>query len=128
MGQYAKWIAAAVGTVLSAAIAALTDNVVTDVEWINIAIAGVGYSGSMRPTLGVGSLAVFTAPNVPGSLYTKAILAALMAVLQALVSLISDGITAAEWMQLAVAALTALGVYQVVNTEVVHAPQHYRET
>ena len=116
MGQYAKWIAAAVGTVLSAAIAALTDNVVTDVEWINIAIAGVG------------SLAVFTAPNVPGSLYTKAILAALMAVLQALVSLISDGITAAEWMQLAVAALTALGVYQVVNTEVVHAPQHYRET
>jgi hypothetical protein len=98
MSRCAKYIAALVGTVLSAVVGALTDNVITDTEWINVAIAGVG------------ALSVFTAPNIPGFMYTKAILAALTAVLQLLVSLISDGLTASEAMQLGLAALTALGV------------------
>src|SRR4051812_5600388 len=112
MSRYVKYVAALVGTVLSALVGALTDNVITDTEWINVAIAGVG------------ALAVFTAPNIPGAIYTKAILAALTAVLQLLVSFISDGISASEWLQLAVAALTALGVYQVANTEPPAAPLH----
>jgi hypothetical protein len=103
--NYAKAGAAVVATVLSAVIAALTgDAVIGDVEWINIAIAGVG------------ALAVFTGPNVPGARVTKAVLAVLSAVLVLLVNLIVDGVTISEWMQLGVAALGALGVYSVPNT------------
>ena len=103
--NYAKAGAAAVATILSAAVVSLTgDAVIDDVEWINIAIAGVG------------ALAVFAAPNVPGARVTKAVLAVLSAVLVLLVNLIADGITMSEWMQLGVAALGALGVYSVPNT------------
>lgn len=102
--NYAKALAAVVATVLSGVIAALTgDNYIGDVEWINVAI------------LGVGSLAVFAGPNVPGSRYTKAVLAVLSAILVLLVNLIVDGITVSEWLQLGVAALGALGVYSVPN-------------
>jgi len=107
--NYAKAGAAVVATVLSAIVAALTgDGVVGDVEWINIAIAGVG------------ALAVFAAPNVPGARYTKAVLAVLSAVLMLLTNLIADGVTISEWMQLGVAALGALGVYAVPNTGAAH--------
>jgi peptidoglycan/LPS O-acetylase OafA/YrhL len=102
--NYAKALAAVVATVLSGVVAALTgDNVIGNVEWINIAI------------LGVGALAVFTGPNVPGARITKAVLAVLSAVLVLLVNLIVDGVTISEWMQLGVAALGALGVYAVPN-------------
>jgi hypothetical protein len=103
--NYAKAGAAVVATILSGVVAALTgDAVISDVEWINIAIVGVG------------ALAVFASPNVPGARVSKAILAVLSAVLVLLVNLIADGITISEWMQLGVAALGALGVYAVPNT------------
>jgi 2-keto-3-deoxy-6-phosphogluconate aldolase len=102
--NYAKLGAAVVATILSAIIAALTgDAVIGSTEWINIAIAGVG------------ALAVFSAPNVPGAPVVKTILAVLSAVLVLLVNLIADGITISEWMQLGVAALGALGVFVVPN-------------
>ena len=101
--MYTKALAAALATVISGVVGYLTDGQVTTVEWINVAL------------LGAGSLAVFTAPNVPGAVYTKSILAVITAVLTLLVSLITDGITVAEWLQLAVAALGALGVYAVPN-------------
>lgn len=102
--NYAKLGAAVVATILSAIIAALTgDAVISDIEWINIGIAGVG------------ALAVFSAPNVPGAPVVKTILAVLSAVLVLLVNLIADGVTISEWMQLGVAALGALGVYAVPN-------------
>jgi 2-keto-3-deoxy-6-phosphogluconate aldolase len=102
--NYAKLGAAVVATILSAIIAALTgDAVISSTEWINIAIAGVG------------ALAVFSAPNVPGAPVTKTVLAVLSAVLMLLVNLIADGVTISEWMQLGVAALGALGVYVVPN-------------
>jgi hypothetical protein len=102
--NYAKLGAAVVATILSGIVAALTgDAVISDVEWINIAIAGVG------------ALAVFSAPNVPGAPVTKTVLAVLSAVLVLLVNLIADGVTISEWMQLGVAALGALGVYAVPN-------------
>ena len=103
--NYAKAGAAVVATVLTGVVAALTgDAVIDDVEWINVAIVGVG------------ALAVFAAPNVPGARVTKAVLAVLSAVLVLLVNMIADGITMSEWMQLGVAALGALGVYAVPNT------------
>jgi hypothetical protein len=108
--NYAKAGAAVVATILSAVVAALTgDAAIGDVEWINIAIAGVG------------ALAVFAGPNVPGARVTKAVLAVLSAVLVLLVNLIVDGVTMSEWMQLGVAALGALGVYAVPNSGAVHA-------
>lgn len=103
MGRYNKAIAAVVGAVLSAIIASLTDNRIGADEWINVAIAGVT------------AATVFTAPNVPGSRYTKGILAVLMAILTGLVSSISDGWSTAELLQIAIAVLTALGVYGVKN-------------
>jgi len=101
---YAKFLLAVVGTVLTGLVGAYTDGVVTNVEWINVAIMGVTACG------------VFAAPNVPGSMYTKAVLAVLGAVLAALASFITDGISQSELMQLAVIALGALGIYAVPNS------------
>lgn len=105
MGQYSKFIAIVIATVLSGITAALAgDSVISPSEWVNIAI------------LGVGALGVFAAPNVPGSAYTKSILAVLAAVLTVLASVIVGGVTTTEWIQIALAGLGALGVYAVPNT------------
>src|SRR5436190_2623464 len=100
-GKYAKFLLAVVATVLTGLVGAYTDGVITNVEWINVAIMGVTACG------------VFAAPNVPGSMYTKAVLAVLGAVLAALASFITDGVSQSELMQLAVIALGALGIYAV---------------
>lgn len=104
MTQYAKFAAAVIATVLSGIVAALYgDNAISNPEWVNIAIAAVG------------ALAVFAAPNVPGAAYTKSILAVLAAGLAVAASAIIGGITTTEWIQIALAALGALGVYAVPN-------------
>lgn len=104
--KYGKLFAAVVAAVLMAVLAALTgDNVISNTEWVNVAIVGVGAAG------------VFAAPNVPGARYTKAVLAVLAAVLTLLASAITDGITVTEWVQIGIAALGALGVYQVKTPE-----------
>lgn len=111
--NYAKALAAVVATVLSGVIAALTgDSVIDTGEWINVTI------------LAAGALAVFTAPNVPGATITKAALAVVTAVLTLAVSLIAGGLDVTEWLQLAMAALGALGVYAVPNSgsDVVSGP------
>lgn len=100
---YAKSLLAIVATVVSALVGFMTDSVITPAEWINVAI------------LAVGAAAVFAAPNVPGAPVTKAILAVLTAVLTLLVSLIAGGLSPSDWLQLAVAALAALGIYAVPN-------------
>lgn len=102
--NYAKAIAAVVATILSGLVAALMDGTIDPTEWINVAI------------LGVGALAVFAAPNVPGARYTKSVLAVLAAVLTLLVSLIPGGISLSDWLQIGVAALGALGVWAVPNS------------
>lgn len=102
--KFAKLIASVIGAGLAAAVAAFTDNDITNVEKINIAIAVVT------------AASVFTAPNVPGAMYTKSILAVLGAVLVFLTSAITDGVNTAEWLQVGVIALTALGVYAVPNS------------
>lgn len=98
--NYAKAAAGVLAAVATAIVAALMgDDAISNVEWVNVAVVAVG------------AAAVFAAPNVPGARYTKAILAALAAVLVLLVSVITDGITATEWIQLALAAAGALGVF-----------------
>lgn len=100
---YAKSLFAVLATVLTAIVAAMTDSVISDVEWINVGIAAVAAAG------------VFAAPNVPGARYTKSILAVLAAVLTFFVTAVTDGISSAEWLQVAVIALGAVGIYAVPN-------------
>jgi chromate transport protein ChrA len=103
MSNYAKMFAAVVATVLSALVAVMSDGSISNVEWINVGIAAVT------------AAAVFAAPNVPFANYTKSVLAVLMAVLTFFTTAISNGVTTSEWLQVAVIALGALGVYAVPN-------------
>lgn len=99
MKIYSKSIAMVLFTILSAIVAALTDDKVTTVEWINVAL------------IGFAAAQVFTAANVPGAKYTKLVLAALTAALTALVSYVTGGVSTAEWLQVLVAVGAAVGVY-----------------
>lgn len=99
---YTKFIVQAVIAVLVALAAVWTDGV-TNQEWVNVAIVGVG------------ALSVFAAPNVPGAENTKFILSALAAGLVVLNSAIVGGITFPETVQILVAAAGAVGVYTFAN-------------
>lgn len=101
---YWKSVVAVLVAVLSGLQAALfNDQVISSTEWVNVAIAAVT------------AAAVFAAPNVPGARYTKAILAVLGAVLTVLASVILGGVTPSEWIQIALAAAGAVGVYAKSN-------------
>lgn len=101
---YWKAAVAVLITVLSAVQAALFgDNVISNPEWVNVAIAAVT------------AAAVFAAPNVPGARYTKTILAVLGAALTVLASAIIGGVTPTEWIQIVLAAAGAVGVFAVKN-------------
>lgn len=103
---YTKALAAVLAAALSAAVVALTgDNSFSAVELINIAIAVVGAVG----------VAYF--PNTDDAPAAKSVLAALMAVLVLATDLIAGGFTVSEWLQLGLAALTALGVYGLRNAD-----------
>lgn len=106
-----KFAAQVAATVIAAIIAALADDRVDLTEWLN---AGV---------LALGAVAVLGAGNLPSGVwqYTKAIVAAASAVLVLWQSLASGGMSTGEWMQLAVAALGALGVYAVPGPRVYDA-------
>lgn len=100
MKNYLKFVAEVAAAIVAALIAALTDNTVGATEWINVVIVGLG------------AVAVLGAGNLPAGVwsYTKSIVAASTAVAVLLASLITDGITSSEWLQLALAAAGALGV------------------
>jgi hypothetical protein len=100
---YAKSLLAVLVTAITAIVAAMTDNVITDVEWINVGLAAAG------------AAAVFAAPNVPGARYTKGILAVITAVLTFFVGAVTDGVSTAEWLQVLVIAAGAVGVIAVPN-------------
>ncbi|HEY6244578.1 MAG TPA: hypothetical protein VIX17_11550 [Pyrinomonadaceae bacterium] len=109
--NYAKALAAVAATVLSGVVVAMASGAaITPAQWINIAIAGVG------------ACAVFAAPNVPGAMYTKSIIAVLTAVLTFISTVVAGclnfaecHISTASWLQVAVIALGALGIYAVPN-------------
>lgn len=103
---YAKSLFAVLVTVVAGIVAAMTDNVITNVEWINVGIAAAG------------AMAVFAAPNVPGARYTKSVLAVITAVLVFFTSAVTDGISTPELMQALIVAAGALGVYAIPNTPV----------
>ena len=102
MSNYLKFAAQVGATVLAAVVALLngTDHQPGVSDWVNVAIVGLG------------AVAVLGAGNLPDGVwrYTKTIVAAATAVAVLLQSVLTDGISAAEWLQLALAALGALGV------------------
>lgn len=104
MQKYAKLIMQLVVTVAAAIVAYLAnDNAVDSVEWVNVAI------------IGVGSASVLYAPNIPGAPVAKFVMSALAAVLTVLASAIVGGIQPVELIQMLIAGAGAVGVYAVPN-------------
>lgn len=99
---YTKFLVQVLVTI-GAAVAAAWTGGVTPTEWINIAIVGVG------------ALAVFAGPNVPGALYTKSILSFLAAALVVAASAITGGFSVPEIIQIVIAGCGAIGVYALPN-------------
>ncbi len=105
--NYSKSILAIVAAGIAVVVAALSDGTVTPSEMVNVAIAMVTAVG------------VYLVPNLPSgpAKYFKTGVAILGAALAALVSFITDGVSLSEWLQIALAALAAIGVYVVPNEE-----------
>jgi len=114
MNQYLKFAAQVVATVISAVALAFGDGHVSASEWINVII------------LGLGSVAVLGAGNLPAGVWshTKTIVSAATAGAVFLQSAITGGIDGAEWLQLVLAVLGALGVLAVKGPQVVAVGRH----
>lgn len=102
MKKYAKTIVQVIVTIL-VALAAVWTGGVTTVELVNVLIVAAG------------ALQVFTAPNVPGAVYTKGILSAVTAGLVVLTSVVTGGLVFPELVQILVAAAGAVGVFVIPN-------------
>lgn len=101
--KYAKALVAILGAVIAAVVASVNGVDLDGHGWTNV--------GLLLTT----AAAVYVAPNVPGAKYTKVILAALGALVTGFVSSHTGGFTQTEVIQLAVAVLTAVGVYGAKN-------------
>ena len=103
--HYAKAIVYIALAAVGILVTALADDVVTTAELVNILIVAIG------------AIATYLVPNLPTGpgQYLKGIVAFLVAGLVALQSLLTDGITTSEWLQIAVAAFAGIGVTIVPN-------------
>jgi phage tail protein X len=109
--QYAKTLVALVAAVLAAVLPALTNHAGL------LPDGHLGASGVANiVVLAAGAIQVFNAPNVPGWRWAKLIAAAAAAAGVVLISALTDAdVGAAEWVQILVAGLGALGVAAVPN-------------
>lgn len=102
MSKYGKFIAQVFFTAVGAVVAALVDDRIDAAEWINVAI------------LTMGAISVLGAGEFTEGVWrhTKTIVSAATAALTLLASFVSDGglITTSEWLQIALAAASVLGV------------------
>ncbi len=96
--KYGKTIAALVIAALTAVQAALSDGHVTTQEGVQIAIAVVTAAG------------VYLVPAVPRWPWVKTAIGVLLAALNVMTTLIIGGISSGDLVEIALAALTALGV------------------
>lgn len=105
MKLYAKSLLYVLLAIAGVLVTALADSVVTTSELINVGI------------IGVGAVGVYVVPNSPEGVarFLKTAVAFVAAALVALASFLSDGITASEWLQIAVAAFAGIGVYIIPN-------------
>lgn len=111
MSRYLKFAAQVFATVLAAIVAGLVDDRLDINEWLNVGVMALGAVG----VLGAG--------NLPAGVwrYTKLFVAAASAVLVLWQSLAIGGMDQSEWLQLALAALGALGVGVAPGPKVVPA-------
>jgi ABC-type Fe3+-siderophore transport system permease subunit len=98
----AKFWVSALFAVVGAALPVMTDNM-DAAGWVNVAIAVCG------------AITVWVTPNTDAFKYVKVIASALSAGCMVAVSLISDGLSTGDKMQIAAAVLGALGVLGVKN-------------
>ncbi|MGI5178683.1 hypothetical protein ACQEVZ_20335 [Dactylosporangium sp. CA-152071] len=96
--KYGKAIAAAIAAGLMVLASAVTDNHVDAGEGISIAIAVTT------------AVSVWLVPQLPSSAGAKTGVAMVLAVLQVAAATIVDGMSSADWVNLAIAALGVLGV------------------
>lgn len=106
VGLYGKSITYIILAAVTFLVTALSDNTVSGEELVNLAVVIVGAIG------------VYAIPNFPEGVakYVKTGVTLATAGLMALLSFWSDGITTTEWLQIGVAALSAIGVFIVPNT------------
>lgn len=103
MKKYSKAVVAIVVSVIAAVVAAVGGGGFDAHSWVNVGL------------LLTSAAAVYVAPNVPGAQYTKVVLAGLGALVTALVSVHAGGFSTEELIQVALAVVGAVGVYQVKN-------------
>ena len=105
IAHYAKSIMYIGLAVVGVLVTSLTDDVVTQSELINVGIVGVG------------AVATYLVPNLDAgpAAYLKGAVAFLVAGGVALQSFLTDGVSTAEWLQIAVAAFAGIGVVIVPN-------------
>lgn len=103
---YKKLLVAVIGAAVMAAYGYFDDSIITNLEWVQIASAGVG-----------AYLVWLTANGPVGSFwrYSKTIAYSLTAVLAVLYTTLPDGLTSNEWFTIAIAGLTALGILATPN-------------
>jgi hypothetical protein len=112
MNVYAKALMYIALTAVGFLATALTDNALSTEEVLNLAI------------MVIGAVGVYAVPNLPEGWrsYSKTIIAAVTAGLVALLSFLTDGVTAAEWMQVVVAAFAGVGVFIAPNQQGAASP------
>lgn len=106
--KYGPAFVAVFFAVLTAVASALTDNHVTDIEWVQVSIQGATVAG------------VWLVPAFPAYPHVKTGIAVVLAVLNLLVTVITDGITGAELVNLLIAAVGVIAVR--LTPPPVHAP------
>jgi hypothetical protein len=102
--RYVKALAAILAAIATALIPVLADGHITGAELINVAISAAT------------AAQVYAAPNTLIARATKAVLAVIMAVLQAAVVLIADPHNPVLWFQVLAAAVGAAGIYRIPNS------------
>lgn len=96
--QYGKAIIATVAAGVTVLHAAMSDGLLSPQEDVQILIALATAAG------------VFLVPTLPRWPYAKTIIAVLLAVLNVAVTAVVNGLTSGDWTEMALAALTILGV------------------
>ncbi len=111
VGHYTKAVVAIIAAAFGILVSALSDNVLSPLEYVNIGIAIVTAFG------------VYAIPNFPESAakYLKTGVALAGAALQALVPIVANAlgfqeISVSDWLGVALAALAAVGIYALPNT------------
>lgn len=105
IGHYAKSIVYIALAAVTFLVTALTDDVLGVDEILNLVV------------IVLGAIGVYAVPNMPETFakYAKTGIAFLTAAVIAGLSFLTDGITTTEWLQIIIAAFTAIGVYIIPN-------------